>query len=74
MHKDNGDVSPMYVFKTRWTEVYKKNQLQRGDVIQVWSFRDVGNNLHFALVLVEKAKKGGSGSDGDECSQRTQTN
>ncbi|KAK9914493.1 hypothetical protein M0R45_038268 [Rubus argutus] len=34
MPKDNGDVSPMYLFKTRWTEVYKKTQLQRGDVIK----------------------------------------
>lgn len=56
MPKGNGNVSSMYVFKTRWNEVYKKNGLQRDDVVQVWSFRDVGNNLHFALVLVEKKR------------------
>ncbi|KAK9914494.1 hypothetical protein M0R45_038269 [Rubus argutus] len=69
MEKDNGNVSSTYVFKTRWKEVYKKNGLQIDDVVQVWSFRDVGNKLHFALVLLEKAKKGGSGSDGNGCSQ-----
>lgn len=72
MPKGNGNVSSMYVFKTRWNEVYKKNGLQKDDLVQVWSFRDVGNNLHFALVLVEKAKKGGSGSDGDECGRVAQ--
>ncbi|XP_040364355.1 B3 domain-containing protein At1g05920-like [Rosa chinensis] len=68
MKKDNGSVSSSYVLKTRWNEVRRKNGLKLNDVIQVWSFRDVGNNLHFALVLVEKSKDGGSSSEGDRCS------
>ncbi|KAL6132134.1 hypothetical protein ACLB2K_070505 [Fragaria x ananassa] len=66
MNKNNGNVSSSYVLKSGWNEVHQKNQLEKDDVIQVWSFRDVGNNLHFAIVLLEKATEGGSGSsDGD---------
>ncbi|XP_061999283.1 B3 domain-containing protein At2g32645-like [Rosa rugosa] len=47
--------SKWYVLKTQW---YKKivlnNGLRKGDLIQVWSFRDKVNNLHLALVLVER--------------------
>ncbi|XP_061999610.1 putative B3 domain-containing protein At5g35780 [Rosa rugosa] len=67
MNKNNGNVSSSYVLKTGWNELHKKNGLQVNDVIQVWSFRDVGNNLHFALVLVEKATEGGLSSGGDRC-------
>ncbi|KAL6127598.1 hypothetical protein ACLB2K_070962 [Fragaria x ananassa] len=72
MNKKNGNVSSSYVLKSGWNEVHQKNGLEKDDVIQVWSFRDVGNNLHFAIVLVEKATEGGSGnSDGDVGSRRS---
>ncbi|KAL6123116.1 hypothetical protein ACLB2K_075639 [Fragaria x ananassa] len=72
MNKNNGNVSSSYVLKSGWNEVHQKNQLEKDDVIQVWSFRDVGNNLHFAIVLVEKATEGGSGSsDGEVRSRRS---
>nr|XP_011470228.1 PREDICTED: uncharacterized protein LOC105353155 [Fragaria vesca subsp. vesca] len=71
MPKNNGGVSSSYVLKQRWNEVRNKNGLQKDDLIQVWSFRDVGNNLHFALVLLDmldKAKEGGSRNYGVGCS------
>ncbi|KAL6126020.1 hypothetical protein ACLB2K_074071 [Fragaria x ananassa] len=47
--------SKWYALKTQWhKKIVVENELREGDLIQVWSFRDKGNNLHLALVLVER--------------------
>ncbi|XP_040364352.1 uncharacterized protein LOC121049938 [Rosa chinensis] len=70
MEKKTGKTSSSYVLKTRWNEVADKNNLKEKDVVQVWSFRDVGNNLHFAIVLVKKGeRKGGEHSSSRGYSQ-----
>ncbi|KAB2608280.1 B3 domain-containing protein [Pyrus ussuriensis x Pyrus communis] len=53
-----------YVLKTGWGKVVKKNKLVAGDVIQVWSFRANGNQLHLAIVLVQRAKECSNQSGG----------
>ncbi|XP_021295004.1 B3 domain-containing protein At5g24050-like [Herrania umbratica] len=49
--------SSMYVLTTRWNSVVKNNQLEIGDVVQLWSFR-VESCLCFALVKVDDVQKG----------------
>ncbi|KAL6130776.1 hypothetical protein ACLB2K_069155 [Fragaria x ananassa] len=47
--------SKWYALKTQWhKKIVVENELREGDLIQVWSFRDKGNNLHLALCLVER--------------------
>lgn len=71
MPKNTGKVSSMYTVRTDWNEVQLSNELKEHNVVQVWSFRlgqqssdnassssssQERGSLHFALVLVEKAK------------------
>ncbi|KAM1636460.1 hypothetical protein ACFX1X_014619 [Malus domestica] len=53
-----------YALKTSWGKVVKKNKLVAGDVIQVWSFRANGNQLHLAIVLVQRATECSNQSGG----------
>ncbi|KAL6183193.1 hypothetical protein ACLB2K_044604 [Fragaria x ananassa] len=47
-----------YVLITQWSGVAKKNGLEPGDLIQVWSFRDRENNLHLAVVRRDESSDG----------------
>lgn len=63
--------NPMYVLRTQWGDVARKNKLKAADLVQVWSFR-VNRALHLALVLVKSSSAEGdhqeSGGGGDrEC-------
>ncbi|KAG2711830.1 hypothetical protein I3760_04G095700 [Carya illinoinensis] len=61
MRKTSGKTSSMYVLRKCWHDVTLTNDLQNGDVVQVWSFR-VGNEerLCLALVVVNRKKNQGS--------------
>ncbi|XP_041009293.1 putative B3 domain-containing protein At3g24850 [Juglans microcarpa x Juglans regia] len=61
MRKTRGKTSSMYVLRKCWHDVTLTNDLQDGDVVQVWSFR-VGNEqrLCLALVVVNRKKDQGS--------------
>ncbi|KAL6128861.1 hypothetical protein ACLB2K_072214 [Fragaria x ananassa] len=61
--------SKWYALKTQWHKrIVVENELREGDLIQVWSFRDKGNNLHLALVLVERK---GEASDAAGCRKKS---
>ncbi|MED6205929.1 hypothetical protein PIB30_022213 [Stylosanthes scabra] len=49
MPKDNGSVSTTYVLRSNWMDVAEANELQKYDVVQVWSFR-VQEQLCMAIV------------------------
>ncbi|KAK6936513.1 B3 domain-containing protein At2g31720-like [Dillenia turbinata] len=57
MHKENGKASSSYMLKTKWGEVVKKNNIQIGDIVQLWAFRTEmrENTLGFALVKIRRA-------------------
>ncbi|XP_068329902.1 B3 domain-containing protein At1g05920-like [Pyrus communis] len=65
----------IYVLRTQWGNVARKNKLKAGDIVQVdWSFQ-VNRALYLALVLVKRSSVGWdhqeSGDDGDsECKSR----
>lgn len=52
------------VLRRGWSEVVAKYGLQKGDVVQVWSFRvgddddDHGGRLHMAVVVVRRGPSG----------------
>ncbi|GLT75153.1 hypothetical protein SLA2020_469000 [Shorea laevis] len=62
MRKSTGNASPMFVLINKWNDVRERNQLKKGDVVQVWAFKDVEKKLGLALVKV--ASGGGVGGDG----------
>lgn len=53
VHKDKKDplkVSYQYVLRTNWNKLVLKDELKKGDKIEIWAFRDGHNNLCMALV------------------------
>ncbi|KAK6936515.1 B3 domain-containing protein At2g31720-like [Dillenia turbinata] len=60
MPKENGKASSSYMLKTKWGEVVKKNNIQIGDIVQLWAFRTEmrKNTLGFALVKIRRASAG----------------
>ncbi|KAF3441401.1 hypothetical protein FNV43_RR15315 [Rhamnella rubrinervis] len=56
MEKDNGKISSQYVLRSKWYKVAEDNNLQEGQVLQVWSFR-VQDSLHIALVVLSNKGK-----------------
>ncbi|TQD94583.1 hypothetical protein C1H46_019828 [Malus baccata] len=50
--------NPIYVLRTQWGDVARKNKLKAADLVQVWSFR-VNRALHLALVLVKSSSVDG---------------
>ncbi|GLU12014.1 hypothetical protein SLE2022_287230 [Rubroshorea leprosula] len=52
MRKSTGNGSPMFVLINKWNDVRERNQLNKGDVVQVWGFKDVEKRLGLALVKV----------------------
>ncbi|VVA10941.1 PREDICTED: B3 [Prunus dulcis] len=64
MKKMNGKNSKMYVLRTQWSDVAKRNHLEEKDLVQVWSFR-VNGALYLALVLVNESC-GGDQKESDD--------
>ncbi|CAL9008509.1 unnamed protein product [Prunus brigantina] len=64
MKKKNGKNSKMYVLRTQWSDVAKRNHLKEKDLVQVWSFR-VNGALYLALVLVNESC-GGDQKESDD--------
>ncbi|PIN12447.1 hypothetical protein CDL12_14944 [Handroanthus impetiginosus] len=48
----NWESNSMYVLTTTWNDVWMRNMLRRGTMIQLWSFRR-NSELCFALVRIE---------------------
>jgi hypothetical protein len=74
MSKESGRTSFMYVLRTNWKAVAKKNVLKANDVVQVWSFRVGGEQqlLGLALVVVGRAPnldRNGRNNEGASSSQ-----
>ncbi|GLU21254.1 hypothetical protein SLE2022_374000 [Rubroshorea leprosula] len=66
MKKKKGKTSSMYAMINKWNEVRKRNGLEAGDVIQVWAFRNVEEELGLALVRVSGGgENSGTGDDGN---------
>ncbi|GKU89099.1 hypothetical protein SLEP1_g3288 [Rubroshorea leprosula] len=64
MKKKKGKTSSMYAMINKWNEVRKRNGLEAGDVIQVWAFRNVEEELGLALVRVSGGgENSGTGDD-----------
>ncbi|CAL5391435.1 unnamed protein product [Camellia sinensis] len=53
MKKERGKTSSMYVFSKEWNEIKRRNGIEQGMMVQVWLFRGLGDELCFALVIVE---------------------
>ncbi|BFG23177.1 hypothetical protein CerSpe_094500 [Prunus speciosa] len=64
MKKKNGKNSKIYVLRTQWSDVAKRNHLKEKDLVQVWSFR-VSGALYLALVLVNESC-GGDQKESDD--------
>ncbi|KAL6999423.1 hypothetical protein U1Q18_000584 [Sarracenia purpurea var. burkii] len=61
MRKESGKISSSYVFNGEWKHIWKDNEIESGDVVQVWSFRKPPDDeLCFVMVIVEKKPKNGS--------------
>ncbi|KAF3441403.1 hypothetical protein FNV43_RR15317 [Rhamnella rubrinervis] len=56
MKKKTGKTSFLYVLRSKWYKVAEDNDLQEGQVLQVWSFR-VEGRLHIALVVLSNKAK-----------------
>ncbi|XP_050376445.1 B3 domain-containing protein At1g05920-like [Argentina anserina] len=63
-----------YVLINRWAHVANKNRLKQGDLIQVWSFRDIRNNLHLAVVKRDENCDGGAAGFGSSSSNAANAN
>ncbi|THG19275.1 hypothetical protein TEA_028474 [Camellia sinensis var. sinensis] len=53
MKKERGKTSSMHVFSKEWNEIKRRNGIEQGMMVQVWLFRGLGDELCFALVIVE---------------------
>ena len=66
MPKDTGNTSSTHALRTGWNRVQKSNDIKKGDLVQLWSFRvgqqaceDASSSatnkgqLYFALVLLQ---------------------
>ncbi|THF96107.1 B3 domain-containing protein At5g24050-like [Camellia sinensis] len=71
MKKERGKTSSMYVFSKEWNEIKRRNGIEQGTMVQVWSFRGPGDELCFALVIVEE---GGDGNRRSSASQSGEKN
>lgn len=47
---DPAKTSSMYVFNGEWKEIQRRNQLEEGMMVQVWSYRKSDDELCFVLV------------------------
>ncbi|CAN6709369.1 unnamed protein product [Malus baccata var. baccata] len=56
--------SKIYVLRTQWGAVAKRNKLKPGQLVQVWSFR-VNGALYLALVLVKESRGEGDHKESD---------
>ncbi|KAF3441402.1 hypothetical protein FNV43_RR15316 [Rhamnella rubrinervis] len=56
LKKKSGKTSSQYVLRSKWYKVAEDNNLQEGQVLQVWSFR-VQDSLHIALVVLSNKEK-----------------
>ncbi|XAR67387.1 hypothetical protein NMG60_11002125 [Bertholletia excelsa] len=50
---DPAKTSSMYVFNGEWKEIQRRNQLEDGMMVQVWSYRKPDDKLCFVLVKLE---------------------
>jgi hypothetical protein len=57
-----GKKRSIYVLRTEWNKVYLKNELDIGDVVQVWSFW-LGSKQELRLALVVVSRCGGDGKE-----------
>ncbi|KAL7219464.1 hypothetical protein ACSBR2_012504 [Camellia fascicularis] len=62
MKKKRGKTSSMYVFSKVWNEIKRRNGIEQGMMVPVWSFRGPGDELCFALVIVEEGGDGNRSS------------
>nr|XP_011469053.1 PREDICTED: B3 domain-containing protein At2g24670-like [Fragaria vesca subsp. vesca] len=49
------------VLNSNWNYIVEKNKLVKGDLIQVWSFRDSNDRLQLALVVLKRAEESENG-------------
>ncbi|KAL7219467.1 hypothetical protein ACSBR2_012507 [Camellia fascicularis] len=62
MKKERGKTSSMYVFSKEWNEIKRRNKIEQGMIVLVGSFRGPGDELCFALVIVEEGGNGNRSS------------